>query len=90
MEQMLNWVVNYGLGNVLALGIAFAFWRILIFVLKENSKREERLAKIIEEHLSELKQANSYQRDEHKSIMKVLEDLSVQIRGLHAGKFFNA
>lgn len=78
--KMLDWVINYGLGNVLALFIAVAFWRILIFVLKENAKREDRLAGIIEKHLAgvednieEFKRANEYQREEHKKMIETLD-----------------
>lgn len=53
-QQALDWAVNYGLGVVLSVGIAIAFWRILIFVLKENSKREDRLASIIEMDIKNL------------------------------------
>ena len=56
-EQVLNCVATYGLGSVLAVGIAFFLRWILIFVLKENSKREDRLANIIETHIKTL--ANS-------------------------------
>ena len=58
-ETALNLVVNYGLGIVLAIGIAFMFWRLLLFVLKENSKREDRLAGIIEQHLKALEGGNN-------------------------------
>lgn len=53
-DQVFQWVMNYGLGVVLSVFTAFALWRILIYVLNENSRREERLAGIIENHLAEL------------------------------------
>lgn len=56
-EKILEWSVTYGLGTVLAFLIAFAFWRTLIYVLKENTKREERLANIIEKHIDSLSTA---------------------------------
>ena len=53
-KSFLDYITQYGLGNVLAVFLALGFWRVLIYVLKENSKREERLAGIVENHLSGL------------------------------------
>lgn len=50
----MNMIMTYGLGTVLAIFITFAFWRMLIYVFKENSKREDRLANIIENHIKSL------------------------------------
>lgn len=55
--------MTYGLGTLLAVGIAIAFWRILIYVLKENSNREERLAGIIEKDISLLQNSISHVSD---------------------------
>jgi len=48
---LFDWTVSYGLGTVLAIGAAFGLWKLLFYVLRENSKREERLASIIESNL---------------------------------------
>ena len=99
-KTILDWSVTYGLGTVLSVGIAFAAWRVLIFVLKENSKREDRLAGIIEIHIKELseksnhmadaiilhdkneaeyfrsmREADAYQREEHRAITEVLRTI---------------
>jgi hypothetical protein len=58
-ENYLKLIVNYGLGIVLAVAIAYMFWRLLLFVLRENSKREDRLAGIIELHLKAVETGNS-------------------------------
>ena len=50
-RMVFEWTISYGLGTVLAIGAAFALWNILFYVLKENSKREDRLAGIIEGNL---------------------------------------
>lgn len=54
---IMDWVMTYGLGNVLAIFIAFAFWKIIISVQNSNTKREERLAGIIENHIGGLTNA---------------------------------
>lgn len=54
VEQILNWTITYGLGIVLSILIAFGAWKVLVYVLKENTKREDRLAGIIENHLGKL------------------------------------
>ena len=54
MSQLGTLAANYGLGVALSVFIAgFLAW-ILRFVLKENAKREDRLATIIENHLHAL------------------------------------
>ena len=58
-KTILDWAVSYGLGTLLAVGMALAFWHILLYVLKENSKREDRLASIIEGHLGQLTQSTN-------------------------------
>ncbi len=47
-------VANYGLGVALSIFIAGFLGWLLRFVLKENAKREDRLATIIENHLHAL------------------------------------
>ncbi len=50
-EGLFKYSVTYGLGIVLSILIAlFLFW-ILRYVLRENSRREERLASIIDGQL---------------------------------------
>lgn len=58
-EALFKYSVTYGLGIVLSVGMAlFLFW-ILQYVLKENSKREDKLAAIIEGQLKYLMEAVS-------------------------------
>jgi hypothetical protein len=45
---------NYGLGIVLAVAIALFLGWLIRYVLRENAKREDRLAGIIENHLHAL------------------------------------
>lgn len=54
IDKLIEWSANYGLGVVLSILGAICFFKLLIFVLKENSKREDRLAGIIEQHLKAL------------------------------------
>ena len=111
-KAVLDWSVSYGLGTVLAIGMAFAFWKILTYVFiqsdkreerifTENLKREDRLANIIEIHIKELslktdratevvllhnrseteflkslKEADAYQREEHKEITGSLKEIT--------------
>lgn len=52
--KVLDWVINYGLGTTLSLLISFGAWKLITYILSENTKREDRLASIIENHLSQL------------------------------------
>lgn len=53
-KMVLDWAVNYGLGIVLSILIAIFFAKMLVYVFHENTKREERLAGIIENHIGQL------------------------------------
>src|SRR4051812_27670078 len=53
-KMILDWTMTYGLGNVLAIFLAFAFWKVILSVQNSNTKREERLAGIIENHIGGL------------------------------------
>jgi hypothetical protein len=75
VEQVLNWSITYGLGIVLSVLIAFGAWKVLIYVLKENTKREDRLAGIIENHLGKLDSSMSMLADALKQREGHLEDL---------------
>ena len=50
-EGLFKYSVTYGLGIVLSILIALFFFWILRYVLRENSRREERLASIIDGQL---------------------------------------
>jgi len=57
MNQLGALVANYGLGAALSVFIAGFLGWLLRFVLKENAKREDRMAGIIGNHLQSLTDA---------------------------------
>lgn len=54
LENTLELVVRFGLGMVLSIGAVYALWKITTFVLKENTKREDRLIQVIDTHLTSM------------------------------------
>lgn len=85
-KTIFEWTISYGLGTVLAIGAAFALWRILFYVLRENSKREERLAGIIEKNLRSVEDGLeaakeilvAHEKNEVEWIKQILEALRFQ------------
>ncbi len=72
--SVLQWSATYGLGTVLSVLIAFAFWRTLVYVLRENAKREERLANILENHIQNLTNAVTISTQSlHQTTAQILE-----------------
>lgn len=57
MSQLGALAANYGLGAALSVFIAGFLGWLLRFVLKENAKREDRMAGIIANHLHSLTEA---------------------------------
>lgn len=48
LEEMLKLAMNYGLGVLLSIFVAYAFWKILIRVFDENAIRDQRIANILD------------------------------------------
>ncbi len=63
---------TYGVETVMLFMVAaFLAW-LIVYVLNQNAKREERLAGIIEKELAKLEQADSIQKQEHGRIIEGL------------------
>lgn len=85
-EKIFEWTVSYGLGTVLAIGAALALHQILFYVLKENSKREERLASLIEGNLRSVENGIkdskeillAHEKNEVEWISQIMEALRFQ------------
>lgn len=79
-EILIDKATTNGLGNVLSILIVLAFFWLLMFVMKQNEKREERLANIIEKSLNQLSEkfdnVNRYHRDEHAEILKTINEIA--------------
>jgi len=54
MTEWLDLTVKYGLGIVLSLGAVYALWKITSATMRESSKREERYASLLENHIGAL------------------------------------
>ena len=94
LDPLFQWVSNYGLGNFLSILIAVGAWKVLIYVLQENAKREERLASIIAADITGLanilrsrdsvyKEIESHiRRDEesHKASLEALEAIMMELK----------
>src|SRR3990167_8711550 len=48
IEELMKLAMNYGLGVLLSVFGAIAFWKILNRVFDENAKRDERIASIMD------------------------------------------
>lgn len=107
MGGLINMAVTYGLGVVFSIVL-------LWYVLKENSKREERLVNVLDKHLlmiddhvqilnrqllehdsraaaaiQQLTEANRYQREEHMAMMKVINEMLVEVKTGRRGEYGN-
>ena len=82
--EIIKAAFNYGLGIVLALFIAIVGYYILMFVLKENSKREERLAGIIENDITKvnntIEKVSQYHREEHNKMIQTLTEIHATLK----------
>ncbi len=94
VSELIRMAASNGLGIVLSIIIAVGLGWLLRFVLRENAKREDRLATLIENHLHALtesvnrinqaitehgreeKEANRYQREEHREMIRFLDRLN--------------
>lgn len=53
-DTLLRWTAQYGIGIVFAVLAVIGLYRLTVFVLRENARREERLAGFIERDLNRL------------------------------------
>ncbi len=66
-ETLLQWMTKYGISFVFAAMAVIGLYRMTLFVLRENAKREERLAGIIERDLVSLEK--TVERDGERTIL---------------------
>jgi len=72
-ETLLQWMTKYGISFVFAALSVVGLYRLTLFVLKENAKREERLAGLIEQDLVGLQKTLQVHDDRSASAIESIK-----------------